>query len=169
MEKYVVLQGEYDCYAISNQGNVKNLRNGYVLNPSIRSDGYKSVLLSKDGKKLSMRVHRLVAMYFLENPKELPDVNHINGIKHDNRASNLEWCTESMNSQHALESGLITTKYTNKTILVYDKISGELLFTFESVRQCAKFLGVNPSPIYRVLKGDRSFYKDFTFKYVDRI
>ena len=67
MEKYIVLQGFYDCYAISNKGNLKNLRTNHILKPSINKDGYKSVLLSKNGKKMSIRIHRLVALYFLEN------------------------------------------------------------------------------------------------------
>ena len=155
MEKYIVLQGFYDCYAVSNMGNVKNLRTGKVLNPSIRPDGYKSVLLSRDGKKMSIRVHQLVAQYFLEKEDDKTDINHKNGIKHDNRAENLEWCTKKENMQHAHDNGLMTSKYANKDILVYDYETSEHLFTFQSVKQCAKFLGLNPSPIFRVLKGGK--------------
>lgn len=169
MEKYIVLQGLYDCYAVSNLGNIKNLRTGNVLSPSIRPDGYKSVLLSKDGKKMSIRVHQLVAQYFLTKSDGRTDINHINGIKHDNRAENLEWCTKSENMQHALNTGLVKTEYSNKDILVYDFESDELLFIFESVKQCAKFLGLNPSPIYRVLKEKVRHHHGFSFKYDNRI
>lgn len=168
MEKYVVLQGFYDCYAISNIGNVKNLRTGYILEPSIRKDGYKSVLLSKDGKKMSIRIHRLVAQYFLGNSEGKPDVNHINGIKHDNRVENLEWCTKEENMTHASENGLLNMKY-NKNILVYDSNTDELLFTFESVKQCANFLDLDLSPIYSVLKGKRNKHHNMKFVYADRI
>lgn len=168
MEKYIVLQGFYDCYAISNKGNLKNLRTNHILKPSTNKDGYKSVLLSKNGKKMSIRIHRLVALYFLENPNKYPDVNHKNGIKDDNRVENLEWCSKSMNMRHAYDTGLIKGNK-NKEILVFDKDTKEHLFTFESVSQCSKMLNLNDSPIYRVLKGKRSHHKGFIFKYVDRI
>lgn len=169
MERYIVLQGFYDCYAVSNMGNVKNLRTGKVLNPSIRPDGYKSVLLSRDGKKMSIRVHQLVAQYFLEKEDDKTDINHENGIKHDNRAENLEWCTKKENMQHAHDNGLMTFKYANKDILVYDYETSEHLFTFQSVKQCVKFLGLNPSPIYRVLKGRNNHHHGYSFKYASRI
>lgn len=169
MEKYIVLQGFYDCYSVSNMGNVKNLRTGKVLNPSIRPDGYKSVLLSRDGKKMSIRVHQLVAQYFLEKSESKTDINHKNGVKHDNRAENLEWCTKGENMQHAHDTGLLKSKYSNKDILVYDFETSELLFTFQSVKQCAKFLGLNPSPIYRVLKGRNNHHKGYSFEYASRI
>lgn len=169
MEKYIVLQGFYDCYAISNMGNLKNLRTNHILKPSTNKDGYKSVLLSKNGKKMSIRVHRLVALYFLENPNKYPDINHKNGIKDDNRAENLEWCSKSMNVKHAYDNNLIKTTYSNRDILVYDKETGEHLFTFESVSQCSKMLNLNDSSIYRVLKGRNSHHKGFIFKYIDRI
>ena len=168
MEKYIVLQGFYDCYAISNMGNLKNLRTNYILKPTTNRDGYKSVLLSKNGKKMSIRVHRLVALYFLENPNKYPDINHKNGIKDDNRAENLEWCSKSMNMRHAYDTGLIKGNK-NKEILVFDKDTKEHLFTFESVSQCCNMLNLNSSPVYRVLKNKRSHHKGFIFKYVDRI
>jgi len=169
MEKYIVLQGYYDCYAVSDLGNVKNLRNGHVLTPSIRKDGYKSVLLCKNGKQMSIRVHQLVAFYFLEKEEGKTDINHINGIKHDNRKENLEWCTKSENMTHALNTGLKQTTYSNKQIYVYDYKNGELLFIFDSVKQCAKTLNLNLSPIYRVLRKKSNHHHNYVFKYVDRI
>ena len=87
MEKYIVLQGYYDCYAVSNLGNVKNLRTGNILNPTVRKDGYKSVLLSRDGKKMSIRVHQLVAQYFIE--KSQNNVRIASNLNLDNKILSL--------------------------------------------------------------------------------
>lgn len=65
--------------------------------------GYRKVYI---GRK-SMLVHRLVATAFLINVHEYPEVNHLNGIKHDNRASNLEWCTHNQNFEHASRTNLL--------------------------------------------------------------
>lgn len=67
---------------------------------------YQVVMLYKDGKPKHYLVHRLVAEYFIPNPKKLPEVNHINGNVTDNRAANLEWVTSKENKAHAWKNGL---------------------------------------------------------------
>jgi len=169
VEKYIILQGYYDCYAISNLGNVKNLRTGYVLNPSIRKDGYKSVLLSKDGKKMSIRIHQLVGMYFLDQVAGKTIINHIDGDKANNEVYNLEYCTHEENMKHANRTGLMNHAYKNKDIIVLDARTKEILFKFQSVKQCANFLNLNESPIYSVLKKRRNKHHNFIFEYENRI
>lgn len=85
-------------YFISKKGNVFSKRNGYnkELLPD-KSIGYLRVKIL--GKKIL--IHRLVAKAFIPNPENKPQVNHINGIKTDNRVENLEWCTNSENTQHS--------------------------------------------------------------------
>ncbi len=70
--------------------------------------GYILVKLYKDKIETSIRMHRVVALSFIPNPENKPQVNHINGIKHDNRLVNLEWNTQSENMLHAYEKGLNT-------------------------------------------------------------
>ena len=87
---------EYGSYEISNLGNVKGPR-GKILKPFSNTWGYLRVIIYENGKRKSTRVHRLVAICFLENPENKPEVDHINRIKTDNRVENLRWATRSEN------------------------------------------------------------------------
>lgn len=93
-------------YEISENGDVKRIAKtnnqygqGHILKHNI-INGYAHVQLHKSGTVKSMRVHRLVAMSFLDNPNNKPHVNHLDGYKLNNHVSNLEWCTPSENELH---------------------------------------------------------------------
>ncbi|CNL44451.1 NUMOD4 motif [Yersinia enterocolitica] len=97
--------GYEDHYKVSSQGEILGPR-GLVLKGGINSRGYNYVILSKNNIQVNRVVHRLVAKAFLDNPKDKVDVNHLNGIKTDNRIENLEWATRSENIKHAYATGL---------------------------------------------------------------
>lgn len=85
------------CYQVSDQGRVRNSR-GQVLKLHTRArDGYVEVGLRDRGTRRTVKVHRLVAEAFLPNPEGLPDVDHINGRRSDNRACALRWASKSEN------------------------------------------------------------------------
>ena len=99
--------GHEGLYQVSNLGRVKSLRFGKerILKPTPDKDGYYQVDLWKGGEGKTNKIHRLVMLaFFGESDLE---VNHINGIKTDNRLENLEYCTPSENIQHALDIGLM--------------------------------------------------------------
>ncbi len=107
----------FENYLISNLGRVKSIsrkipckKNSFrickekILKNKINKNGYLSIQMGKNGKQ--KLIHRLVALSFIPNPENKYSVNHINGIKNDNRVENLEWCTQSENQLHAYKIGL---------------------------------------------------------------
>ena len=76
------------------------------MKPYISDRGYYKVQLNIDGKQYQKRLHRLLAESFIENPKNYPQINHIDGNKLNNRLENLEWCTNKKNIQHSIALGL---------------------------------------------------------------
>lgn len=90
----------FSNYEVSNIGNVRNKKTGKLLHQHDRK-GYLSVMLFDTGLPKRHYVHRLVAKSFMENPNTLPQVNHKNGVKRDNRIENLEWCDGFYNQQHS--------------------------------------------------------------------
>lgn len=98
-----------DCYAISEDGSVTRLETGRVLKPCLnKQNGYLYVSLWKDNVGKAFAVHRLVALAYLPNPDNKPEVNHISSNRADPRKSNLEWSTRSENAKHGYEDGFMS-------------------------------------------------------------
>jgi len=119
LEVWKDVVGYEGLYQVSNLGNVKSLGNEFsrkerLLKLSFQSKGYLTVVLQKDAKRKMVLVHRLVAEHFIPNIYNKPQINHINGIKTNNRIENIEWVSHRENLDHAINNDLILKGEKNK-------------------------------------------------------
>jgi hypothetical protein len=92
--QWKTIPGYEGYYLVSENGDVWSIRRGKKLRPTKDKHGYLYFVLSVNGNRKTMKAHRLVALAFIENPLNKPTINHLNGIRSDNRVSNLEWATQ---------------------------------------------------------------------------
>lgn len=102
MKKRIIINNIETQYEVDENGIVYNINTEKELIGSIYNSGYRMVRLTINGKSKGFSIHRLVAQAFLENPNDLPIVNHKDGNKLNNRVDNLEWVTQSENRRHAI-------------------------------------------------------------------
>ena len=137
-------------YKVSNLGRVWSVRKNIILYKRLRTDGYLTVRLSGDFNKKDIAIHRLVAMAFAENTHNKPCVNHVDGNKLNNKATNLEWVTVEENNIHALNMGLIKYKY--KKVIQRSK-NGEIIKFYQSIKEAGKENKVYDSNISKACAG----------------
>lgn len=129
--------------------------------PRNREDGYVVVNLRKDGTSWVAPVHILVAKAFIPNPDNLPTVNHIDGDKHNNNASNLEWASYSENNIHALRTGLRSPR--GNAISQYT-LDGEYVASYKSACEAARVTGLSRGAISHCLNGRMKKYGGFIWR-----
>lgn len=162
-------------YSISSEGRVRNDETNKMKSMDATSDGYHKVDLYSNGKRTSVRVHRLVAEAFIPNPNKLPQINHIDGNKENNNVKNLEWVNNSQNMIHAYRTGLATPHPTygmrghknpnggRKGIPIFCVETNQ---AFSSAAEAERITGIPDSCICDCLKGKCDHAHHLHFKYV---
>lgn len=173
-------------YEISNFGRVKSLSrlkrksptakafmtSERILKAQLSQKGYLRADLSKNGISKPTPIHRIIAIAFIPNPENKPQINHKNGIKNDNRIENLEWCTNGENQIHAYEvlnrkrppKGVIpgcVKPHSHNSKKIYCETLG---ITFESMRDADKKLGFYLGAIQRTFDLNRNYFNGLSFR-----
>lgn len=157
LEFWKDIKGYEGLYQVSNIGQVKSLRRNKILKPAPDDKGYLTVGLHKNKKQKTFRIHRLVAEAFLPNEEELPEVDHINRDRADNRVCNLQWISHIENLRK-IPAGIGASK------LVQCIETGEI---FESVKSAAKAFDKHPNSMSNHLRGNRKTCAGLHFKYYE--
>lgn len=148
------VQGYEGHYCVDELGNIYSVKRGKArrLRPFLNSRGYPTVSLCVNGKESYKTVHRLVATAFIPNRDNLPQVNHINGDKTDNRIENLEWVTAGDNQRHAYATGLKVPVYQSPKTMGRAVIRSDGAI-FDSIRQAARATGCDHKHVSEICRG----------------
>ncbi|EJG0117201.1 NUMOD4 domain-containing protein [Staphylococcus pseudintermedius] len=176
--------GYEEYYQVSNEGRVRSLdrytnngngcfvRKGRVLKQGVNRTGYNFVMLTNaNGEAKNCKVHRLVAITFIENPFNKKTVNHKDGNKTNNHIDNLEWATYSENMQHAIDTGL-KPKYLNgqegKKVAKLT-LENDIVEIYNSLKEAAERNSINSKTISKVCTGYKNYKTahGFKWKYIE--
>ena len=202
-EVWVDIKGFEGCYQVSNRGHVKSLRrivprsglrgfqtiNERILSDRKNSCGYLSVTLHNEEVKRMVTVHRLVAETFIHNPNNKRCIDHINGIKADNRVENLRWCTHYENSNYPIAKlnyalrppSFAGKRHSDDTRAYFSRIrknnkwssrevwqtdlNGNEIKLFPSISEAGRVLEIKHSNVVAICKGRQNSARGFKFKY----
>jgi len=163
-------------YKVSNTGKIKSLDRyidysngktyfykGIFLKPQKHPAGYLQVGLSLNGETNSLLIHRLVAEAFIENPNNLPEVNHKDENKKNNFINNLEWCTEIYNSNYGTKGQRISDK--NSLTTYQYSLNGELITIYKSTLEAQRITGSDRVSIQQCCTNSLKTSNGFVWSY----
>lgn len=186
-EIWLPIEGYADNFEVSNVGRVRSRKRKNVIEEkyiTLYYDNYKYVMcvlfepLVKGikRKRWLVKIHRLVAKAFITNSDNKPFVNHINGIKSDNRVENLEWCTATENIRHSYDIlkrkptnlGRFGSEHNQAKQIVQISPEGDLVKVWDSIIEAANYFNISAGSISSCLTGNGSQTQvaGFNFKYV---
>lgn len=165
-----------DYYMISNYGRLKSVDRirllyngcearvkGKIKKPTLSKKGYYSYSLNFDGKRIIRRINRMVAEKFIDNPDNLPEVNHKDENTLNNRVDNLEWCTHVYNVNYGTRT-IRAIKSSSKAIEQYD-LEGNFIKEWDSLANASKKLNISRGTLCSCLKGSIKSCGCFQWKY----
>lgn len=165
-------------YQISNYGRIKSLKrianNNHIVNEKILTNHYDTkkyfiAHLCVNKNRRCFKVHRLVAQTFIPNPKNKPQVNHIDGNKENNKVNNLEWATNKENQIHAykfgLSKGLKGVKSPHAKKVIQFDLKRNFIKEWNYIKEASEALNINNSKIGMCCKGERKTAGGYIWEY----
>ncbi len=137
---------------ITRSNERKQFVKGRVLKQRLRFDGYMDIQFQVNGKKINLKVHRIVAICFIPNPNNYPEVNHIDNDRTNNNVSNLEWCSSQYNQNYKKNFGTSPAEVQGRPVIAVNPETSEVLY-FGSRSEASRRLGVNRGSLSSVVKG----------------
>jgi len=185
-EAWKDIPGYEGLYKISNHGRIESLSRrrsgnthsskskfsfmtkGKILTNQVGGSGYWKTVLCKNGKQKNHNIHRLMAVAFIENPKNYPQVNHKDGDKLNCSIENLEWCTAKQNSRHAHEvigvrascTGVFGKDHPKSRPVIQMDLSGGIIKKWDSAMDAVRS-GFTSSAISRCCNGSAKIHKGY--------
>ena len=169
LEEWKDIKGYEGIYQVSDLGRVRSLdridaaghrRKGKMLKPYKNKGGYICVVLCKNGQTKGFQIHRLVAEAFIPNPDNLPQVNHCNERRDDNKAFNLEWCDAKYNSNYGTHIERSVAGRNKKVHCI------ETDTVYESITIAAEAVGRKKAALSNCLRGHTLSCGGFHWEYV---
>lgn len=168
-EYWKPIEGFEGVYELSSLARVKSLpkikgrymqKDSHILSPKTNKDGYLCFTLKKDKVSKHIHLQRLMALNFIPNPNNLPQVNHIDGNKKNNYIENLEWVTCQQNIRHSWDNGLSTPKDGDKNgncILSSEQVCEikELRSSGKTYFEIAKIYNISFGHVGSICRGDK--------------
>lgn len=177
-EMWKAVVGFEGFYEVSNEGRVRSLdrtiidvdghkRNykGGLLTPCDAGKGYRNVMLQAEGKRRTPRLCRVVAEAWIPNPDNLPQVNHKDENKANDRADNLEWCSAVYNTNYGTGIRRRAVKISRKVAQL--DLNGNVVAIWKSIREAEAALGIDNSHISRCCRGKLKQTGGYRWQYVD--
>lgn len=134
------IPGYEGLYRISKSGEALNAKTGCILHGNVNSHGYRVISLTKHGKKKDVKLHRLLALAFIENPNDFDCINHKDGDKLNNSLENLEWCSKGYNNFHART---VLNVSTDAKPVIQSTMDGKFVACWANIATAAKTIGVS--------------------------
>lgn len=160
----------FDDYFVSNKGNVYSKKSGEIreIKPHFDTKGYLVLKLHKEHRSYCKKVHRLVAEAFIPNPKNKPQVNHIDGDKTNNYVKNLEWNTNAENNLHAyrvLGHIRLRGKLHSSSKPVLQMIGDIIVAEFDGCNEAGRNTGIRIAGISQCCNGKQKTAGGYKWKY----
>jgi len=154
----------FERYLISRKGQIYSTRQKILLKIAKTEKEYPCITIYNKGKNSTRNVHRLVALAWLPNPKNLPDVNHKDGNRQNYHVSNLEWVSKKENMRHAIGKGLCPGHKPRKVKRTNNET--KKIKYYKSMSDAAKDSGCSPGTVKNSCEDGRPVNGLYTFSYV---